>query len=106
MVMALPIKFQMVSPWVAMSAVSVVCDARKRKPKQTTCKNSMPNFAVSPESPMAPTIQWDEGKTSSVMENPKRMLPRMTMVIVVRAWLFALAPINCDAILAPACENA
>ena len=40
------------------------------------------------------------------MENPKRMLPRMTMVIVVRAWLFALAPINCDAILAPACENA
>ena len=66
----------------------------------------MPNFAVSPASPRAWTIHLDEGNTRRVIATPKSKLPTRTIEIVERAWLEELAPINCEAMLAPACEKA
>ena len=39
MVSTLLIRFQMVSPWVAIKAMRVACRERKAKPKATTDKN-------------------------------------------------------------------
>ncbi len=37
---------------------------------------------------------------------PRRMLPKRTIVCVLLAWLFCFAPMYCETMLAPDCENA
>ena len=48
----------------------------------------------------------DRGNTKSVMETPSKKLPTSTRVWVERAWLFCLAPMYWEVMLAPAWENA
>ena len=89
-----------------MSEVRVDCSARKAKPNETICRKSRAWWAASPVSPIQLTIWLFKGITTSVIAMPSRRLPSSTIVCVVPACLGRSAPMNCEAMLAPAWAKA
>ena len=105
-VMMFPNRFHTVRPWVAIKDVRVDCRARNAKPIETICKKSRAWWAASPVSPIQLTIWLFRGIITSVIAMPNKRLPNNTIVWVVPACLGRSAPMNCEAMLAPAWANA
>ena len=89
-----------------MSAVRMVCNARKANPNETTLRNIIAYLAGSSVRPIHCGICPESGKMTSVSATPSKMLPKRTIVCVLFAWLFCLAPMHCETMLAPDCAKA